>query len=133
MNLFSQIQQKAIWPLFLIAAFGLPSCSDQSPTAVNTQDTSNNRGAMRVYKDPVTGKFVSPPAGSQSSLPPAAVNNRQSTTSVMKEVPIPGISGGTMVNLKGRFRKNLMATKDATGKITITHQPAEGTIPNQEN
>jgi len=111
---------------FFLAGVTLQSCSNPSTntgqTSSQTTGVTTSPG-LKAYKDPVTGKFGPPPAGVQSSLPSATIKNRQSTTSVLKEVPIPGIGGGTMVDLKGQFRKDLIATKDANGKITITHAP----------
>jgi len=110
---------------FFLAGTTLQSCSNPS---TNTGQTSQTNGVttspgLKAYKDPVTGKFGPPPAGVQSSLPASALNNQKSAVSVMKEVPSPVIGGGMMIDLKGRFRKDLMATKDANGKITITHAP----------
>jgi len=111
---------------FFVAGITLQSCSNPSTDSGQTSSQANGvttSPGLKAYKDPVTGKFGPPPAGVQSSLPASALSNQKSAVSVMKEVPSPVIGGGMMIDLKGRFRKDLMATKDANGKITITHAP----------
>jgi len=117
--------------VFFLAGATLQSCSNPSTDTGQTSSQTSGvttRPGLKAYKDPVTGKFGPPPAGVQSSLSSAAVKNRRSTTSVMKEVPSPVTGGGMMMDLKGRFRKSLMATKDAEGRIKIRHQSSPSAV-----
>ena len=79
---------------------------------------------MKIYRDPVTGEFVDPPAEApaQVSLPPDAALSTSSEGLVETPSPVPG--GGVIVDLQGRFRSPLMATQDAEGRVTIQHLPS---------
>jgi len=117
--------------VFFLAGITLQSCSDQSTDTGQTSSQTSGvatRPGLKAYKDPVTGKFGPPPAGVQSSLPASALSNQKSAVSVMKEVPSPVIGGGMMIDLKGRFRKDLIATKDAEGRIKIEHQSSPSAV-----
>lgn len=78
---------------------------------------------MRVYIDPVTGEFAEPPAGAAHA--PSAASSTSDAGLVEIPSPVPG--GGVMVDLQGRFRRPLVATIDADGKMTIRHLPVCGT------
>jgi len=123
--------------VFVLSAALLQSCNnpstDSSQSSASQAGRTSGSAALKAYKDPVTGKFGGPTAGTRIVLPSAARNNRKSTVSVMKEVPGPVTGGGIMVNLKGQFRKNLMATKDAKGNITTMHAPGTATTSAKDN
>lgn len=79
------------------------------------------RGGMRAYKDPVTGKYVEPPAESASSPAPEQIAEpdviRRAPTGGVLLAPTP--DGGTMLQLQGEFRSYSTATKDEDGKIGV--------------
>jgi hypothetical protein len=79
---------------------------------------------MRIYRDPVTGEVGEPPAEApaQGPLPPDEALSTSSEGLVETLSPAPG--GGVMVDLQGRFRSPLIATRDAEGKVTIRHLPS---------
>ena len=82
--------------------------------------------ALRVYIDPETGEFTNPPeqeAGTarKQALPAASSTSHQG----LEEKPSPVEGGGTMVDLKGRFRSPLTATIDGNGKTKIGHQVSD--------
>ena len=91
--------------------------------AQNKENVTNSEesGALKVYIDPETGEFTTPPAKgaptARTTAPPAAFSTSHEG---LEERPAPG--GGTMVDLKGRFRTPLTATIDGNGKTKIEHQ-----------
>ncbi|MGD8371623.1 MAG: hypothetical protein PVF76_09020 [Syntrophobacterales bacterium] len=88
--------------------------------------TSEESGALRVYIDPETGEFTSPPA---RGIPAARTTAPSATSSTshegLEERPSPVPGGGTMVDLKGRFHSPLTATIDVNGKTRIEHQVSD--------
>ena len=82
--------------------------------------------ALRVYIDPETGEFITPPErevpAAERLEPRAAFSTSQDG---LTEIPSPVPGGGTMVDLKGRFRSPLTATIDSDGKISIEHHSIE--------
>lgn len=108
----------------------------QTATPLNTTGTleQNDKhlikpgksAALRVYLDPVTGEFITPPEGEVSAaemLTPRAAFSTSHDDLV--EVPSPVTGGGTMIDLKGRFRSPLTATIDGSGQINIGHHSIE--------
>ena len=85
--------------------------------------TPGETGVLRVYVDPETGEFITPPKRevpvSRKMALPAASNISQEW---LEERPSPVPGGGTMVDLKGRFRSPLTATTNGNGKTKIEHQ-----------
>ena len=85
--------------------------------------TPGESGALRVYIDPETGEYTTPPAPevpAARKLPsPAALSTSHEG---LEEQPSPVPGGGTLVDLKGRFRSPLVATIDSNGKTKIEHQ-----------
>jgi hypothetical protein len=88
--------------------------------------TSEQSGALRVYIDPETGEFTTPPArtvpATRTTAPPAAFSTSDEG---LEERPSPVPGGGTMVDLKGRFQSPLTATIDGDGKTKIEHQASD--------
>lgn len=75
--------------------------------------------AMRVYRDPVTGEFTSPPP---EALPPGVLPSEREVISIepapeMQETAVEG--GGMKLDLQGRFRSYMSVTKDAEGNATV--------------
>lgn len=85
--------------------------------------TPGESGALRVYIDPETGEFITPPErevpAERKMAPPATFSTSQEG---LEERPSPVPGGGTMVDLKGRFQSPLTATIDGNGKTKIEHQ-----------
>ena len=104
-----------------------------SPNTTVAQEQNNKNltagaesEAQRVYIDPETGEFTNPPeqeaaTASKQALPAASSTSHQG----LEEKPSPVEGGGTMVDLKGRFRSPLTATTDSNGKIKIEHQASD--------
>jgi hypothetical protein len=87
--------------------------------AEKTAGVPEGPASMRVYIDPQTGKIGTPPAGG----PPAQVPPSFSTSHKgLVETPSPTPGGGTMVDLRGRFRSPLIATQDSEGNLSIQHK-----------
>ena len=106
----------------------LPSQDTTVPAQQNPKhpNVSIESEGFRVYLDPETGEFITPPEDKVSPverLEPAADFSTSDADLVESSSPVPG--GGTMVDLKGRFRKALTAGKDSHGKIKIEHQVIE--------
>ena len=80
-------------------------------------------GTLKAYIDPETGEFIPQPKGKDPALESHEPSDAISTSSEgLVEVPSPVPGGGTMVNLKGRFRKSLTVTQDGDGKGKIKNQ-----------
>jgi hypothetical protein len=86
-----------------------------------------NSASTRAYIDPETGEFITPPEpqvpATEMLAPQAAFSTSHDN---LVEIPSPVAGGGTMVDLKGRFRSPLTATIDSSGKINIGHHSIEG-------
>lgn len=83
---------------------------------------SKKAPGMKIYIDPKTGDLSNSPA-----QPPVAELQRslevsKESTSELRQVPSPRPGGGIMIDLKGRFRHPLTATRKADGKVTIEHR-----------
>jgi hypothetical protein len=90
-----------------------------SNTAMRGESAPAAGAASRVYRDPVTGEFTVPPPEVKVPTAPVTVREATSTapTPTMKETAVEG--GGTKLDLQGRFRSYVSATKDSEGKITV--------------
>jgi len=99
----------------------------------STQDQNDNHlikpgesAALRVYIDPESGEFITPSEReipTAESLEPHAAFSTSHDEFVEIPSPVPG--GGTMVDLKGRFRSPLTSTIDSNGKVNIGHHSIE--------
>jgi hypothetical protein len=84
---------------------------------------------MQVRKNPKTGRFEKPPVGSSigrepSSHPaPSGALGPTPTAPQLSEWLSPVGGGGVVTNVRLRFRRPLVATKDADGVLTIQHAP----------
>ena len=104
--------------------FQIPEINQEQNNKNHTAGADSE--AQRVYIDPETGEFTNPPeqeAGTarKRALPAASSTSHQG----LEEKPSPVEGGGTMVDLKGRFRSPLTATTDNNGKIKIQHQASD--------
>jgi len=101
--------------------------ASSSPAVVEGNDgktagTGEGATAIRVYRDPATGKIGEPPAGAPPAEVPPPLRDALTTSSeglVETTSPTPG--GGVIVDLKGRFLTPLIVTRDADGKLSIQH------------
>src|SRR5262249_50947552 len=82
-------------------------CGARSPGTTGSSATPP--AAMRVYKDPATGRFIEPPPGSAAQHANAAFSGAPA----LQEIPSPG--GGTMVRLNGHFQANMRASVSEAG------------------
>lgn len=86
--------------------------------ASTIQDTPS-AASMRVYRDPVTGEFVAPPAGVAEPDVSKDLTDPLSTSSEgLVERRAPG--GGTMIDLQGRFQHTATVTTVTDGKPVIS-------------
>lgn len=77
---------------------------------------------QKAYIDPATGRILPrPPAGAPSSAAQQPDLNNSSEGLVEQASPKPG--GGYMLDLKGRFRSTVYATKGPDGKPQVRHVP----------
>lgn len=106
-----------------VATWLIQARTSQTPTASpaesTIQDTQSAAG-MRVYRDPVTGEFVSsPPVGTAEPGVSKELADPLSTSSEGLVIrPAPG--GGVMVDLQGRFQNTATVTTDADGHRVIS-------------
>lgn len=103
---------------------GLQTAEAGSPPARPAEARSGEspqraRAASRVYRDPVTGEFTSPPAVAEqpSAQPPTRETSRTAPVPDPQELAVEG--GGTKVQLHDGFRTYTRASKDAAGNMTI--------------
>lgn len=94
--------------------------TEPEPTIARPSELVPAAGATsRVYRDPVTGEFTSPPP--EATAPSVPVSTRESVSTepvpTTQETAIEG--GGKLLHLQGRFRSYTSATKDAAGKVTV--------------
>lgn len=103
----------------LPAAAGLQNTQAVEAEPVIYRSNNSSAAGSRVYRDPTTGEFTSPPP-TEVKVPNASTSTREAIStepSTMQEKAIQG--GGTLIHLQGHFRNYMSATKDATGKVTI--------------
>lgn len=87
--------------------------------------------AMRVYRDPTTGEFTSPPSEEEASSTtvPVGVTNRIVPPPVLKETPVQG--GGVKLDLQGHFRSYMSVTKGANGNATVHCNDTQHVTPHE--
>lgn len=82
---------------------------------------------MTIYKDPATGRLMPLPADQLEQLLAASPRSVSADSDEgLVETPTPG--GGTMVNLRGRFRGYVLATASSDGTVRTQcdqHAPKE--------
>lgn len=74
---------------------------------------------MKAYKDPVTGKFTTPPPGAVEHTDIPEQRGLFDAQEPLKAKPSPVPGGGIEIDLQGRFQSYTKATKGADGKISI--------------
>jgi hypothetical protein len=110
------------------------ACSDSDENAAMGQSSSpaasvnrtrpplQKAPAMKIYIDPKTKNFSDPPPAQQ--LPTEsqkAFEPSQASALELRPASSPRPGGGVMIDLKGRFRSPLTATRKADGKLAIEH------------
>jgi len=109
---------------FLVAPIGLTGLLLAAPVALPAEDAAPSGGAMRIYRDPQTGKITTPPPGAvvEEVAPPT-----ESLTATLPAplVPFRGTStaGGVGVNARGLPRPTFQATIDPSGTPVIECVP----------
>jgi hypothetical protein len=110
----------------------LPLASFDSPEKNIKNETPNASSAspgMKVYVDPKTGQFQKPPVG---TLPEGAQMSKplrddkpehKTFGKELEERVSPVIGGGIVTDVRLRFRRPLVASRDADGNLTIQHVP----------
>ncbi len=92
------------------------------PSADATTIVSPGTAGMWIYVNPETGEVEAPPPTMALFPLSQAEKNAMSTSDDgLVEEPSSVTGGGVMVNLEGRFRSPLAATRDGDGKITLRH------------
>ena len=93
---------------------------------------SEGSPGMKVYKDPVTGKFlVSPPENILPAETPEAEEANSSSSEGLEEIRVDKPGGGVMIDLKGRFQQRQTATKNPDGTISI-HCTPDAPVPTED-
>lgn len=70
---------------------------------------------MRVFKDPETGEFTAPQSSNALSVHALELNT---SSEGLVETQAP--KGGIMINLQGRFRSFMSATRDTNGNLSVS-------------
>ncbi len=88
--------------------------------------TPKESSAMKVFIDPETGEFIASPSKEPSTdkkrVPEAAYSTSHEG---LVETPSETPGGGMMIDLQGRFRNPLTATRDKDGNLIIQHPAGE--------
>lgn len=98
--------------------------AEATATPASTAATPAAAQGQLVYLDK-DGNRVTPPPGAVKAAETPSVN-RSSEGLVQVQSSVPG--GGVMVDLKGRFRNYVVATKKSDGTVAITCTQ-EGSVP----
>jgi hypothetical protein len=101
--------------------------SPEQKKSLPRKSSSQMATEMKVYKNPETGRFENPPIGPLGGRGPSAhpgpsgAPGQEPTTPPLSEWLSPVGGGGVVTNVRLRFRRPLVATKDADGVLTIQH------------
>lgn len=90
--------------------------------AVKIPVGGHSGAAQRIYRDPVTGEFTTPPAGVQE-IPQQFQQTPGGDTSAEGLDVVTHPDGSKSVDLQGRFQSTVFATIDKDGHIDVGHQP----------
>ncbi len=74
---------------------------------------------MRAHINPATGNVGGPPPDVPAALPDVFNWSSKGLIAIPSQTP----GGGSMVDLKGRFRTPLTATRGPDGKLLLQHLP----------
>ena len=99
-----------------------------APANLSADESLSATPGYRVVIDPSTGEFVNNP--SADALPEQYAPNASSKNFVEQPSPVAG--GGTMVDIRGQFQQNYVATVDAEGNVEAECVPAENEDSNSE-
>ena len=94
------------------------SASIGTPPLTSQDEFPAGVGGMKAYRDPVTGERVGPPprAVHPSAPQPSALSRSHTGLEV---VPTGTAAGGVRVDLQGRFRSSVVATKRPDGSVSV--------------
>lgn len=103
-----------------------PQTADRTPGpdatgAEATSGPSRMAGGLRAYRDPLTGERRLPPPGREPTLAPGApLGTMSRSLQGLIQERGPTHAGGVRVDLRGRFRSALVATRNKDGSVS-TH------------
>ena len=112
-----------------LTAINAPSNSSNNNSNNETPRASSTSPGMKVYVDPKTGQFRKPPIGKtpegeQTSKPlPGEETESRTSGKELEEKVSPVVGGGIVTDVRLRFRRPLVASRDADGNLTIQHVP----------
>jgi hypothetical protein len=108
------------------------------PIRETTAGTLPPSAGAKVYSDPKTGQFQKPPTSVTPSEAPGGASvleyalEPQRSAQELQEKPSPVVGGGVVTNVRLRFRRPLMATRDAGGNLTIQHAPQAADLDGEQ-
>jgi len=94
-----------------LGAFGAVRAEPPAPAADAQAGAPAGAPVMRIYRDPATGEIGAPPPGTPLE---GATESVGTSAEGLVETPGTSPAGGVTVDLKGRFRSAVSATKDPT-------------------
>ena len=103
--------------------------SQDKPAPEGAAPAAITGSAQRAYLDPDTGRLLRepPPGAPVMTLGPEELNMLSTSDVGLVETPLPG--GGSMVDLRGRFRHMAVATVADDGTIVIQEVAGEVFLP----
>ncbi len=114
-----------------LAGLNSPDNNSKNESPKETPSAPSASPGMKVYVDPKTGQFRKPPVaqipeGAQMSKPLQGDEMEHETSrKELEEKVSPVIGGGIVTDVRLRFRRPLVASRDADGNLTIQHVPQE--------
>ncbi|MBI3757965.1 MAG: hypothetical protein HY267_08310 [Deltaproteobacteria bacterium] len=105
--------------------------SPDKNSKVEARGAASATPGMEVSIDPKTGQFRKPPARQipgemQTSQPPRGEEAEPKVLAKRLEERVnPVVGGGIVANVRLRFRRPLVASKDADGNLVIQHAPQD--------
>jgi hypothetical protein len=123
MSIVRQTSVRALAPILILSA------SLVVPAIAFAEDHAAPAAGMRVYRDPATGAFTTPPtdAATDALANERAVQGhaRASATAAPVEEPGTSAAGGVTMNLQGRFQSDTTATIGPDGAVHLGCERAE--------
>jgi hypothetical protein len=107
----SHARAACLVPCLLVVAACHRGQPQQRVERAGAGSTASEAAGMRVYRDPQTGMFTTPPPGAAVAQPQAARVPMAPLTEV------PGPRGGFVVDLQGRFDAYVTASVDSNGRV----------------
>jgi hypothetical protein len=102
----------------LVLVFALPE------TGRGTGEGGADRPSLQAFLDPVSGRFVAPaPEVAARSAAVSGLVLGEPAAGELVERPTGTPAGGVGVELAGRFRSYLVATRDVRGEVRVECRP----------